>query len=374
MFFINNYYVYHCYIEETNEIFYVGVGKGDERNIEDSLYYDAKQVSERFSTGIRIIERNLTRESAADLKYKEIARIVEETDYVLTNRKFPIGAKRPNFYGRGMTAPEFKKEVAPVLYACEVDEKYFGLTHRNFDQVQEEFLSVVTIVEKSIGPDELKIVYGGEFQKYYTETVEMLERNTSKILKTKYAKSLTAWIYISDDYITNFNFDREVMIEKLGRELPVYHLIDVWKYLKEKFKENAIEENIKISPMNNRVAYSKIKRRRNYNKGNELWRLGEKERKFGRFQLSLEYYDEARESGYFAPVLYESYVKVYRKIGDLANEIDILNEAVQVFSNDNYYSQNITKFYSQRAKAIKKLKKNQEKAAKILEEAKKLSR
>lgn len=60
----------------------------------------------------------------------------------------------------------------------------------------------------------------------------------------------------------------------------------------------------------------------------EFWSEGEKERINGDIKAALRFFDSAREMGYTAPVIYESYAKVYRKLRDYEKEISILNEAI----------------------------------------------
>lgn len=359
----NDYYVYHCFIKETGEIFYVGVGEGDSSIVDRSTYLEIQNIQKRYNTETKIIYKNLTKKEAYDKQYEEITRIIIETKDVLVNRRIPYKLKNSNFYNKDKVL-EYKKEEAPVIYSTEIDRRYYDLEHRLFDRIEEKNLSKVAIKDMTISKEELKIVYSGKFDKYYKEVIELLEKNSSRILKSRYPNSVTAWIYVGDKYIRDFNTEREVEIRKIGREVPVYHLIDVWKFLKNKFnyEENISNEleKIEVNPINARRTLDKIKHRKTARGvGSKCWYLGELERKLGHFYPAIEYFDEARENGYYFPELYESYVKVYKKLGDLDNEIDILNEAIQIFSKDKkQYSKSIMLFHSQRIKAIKKLKKN----------------
>ena len=55
-------------------------------------------------------------------------------------------------------------------------------------------------------------------------------------------------------------------------------------------------------------------------------RLAKKVRLQGDIAEAISLFDKARENGYDAPVLYESYEKAYRKNKDYENEIAILIE------------------------------------------------
>ncbi|MBE7103898.1 hypothetical protein FT637_12820 [Bacillus cereus] len=35
--------------------------------------------------------------------------------------------------------------------------------------------------------------------------------------------------------LLNYEIDQQQVLEKLGRNVPTYHLIDVWKFLKEQY-------------------------------------------------------------------------------------------------------------------------------------------
>lgn len=60
----------------------------------------------------------------------------------------------------------------------------------------------------------------------------------------------------------------------------------------------------------------------------EFWSDGEEERINGDIKAALRLFDSAREMGYTAPVIYESYAKAYRKLKDYEKEISILDEAI----------------------------------------------
>lgn len=79
----------------------------------------------------------------------------------MTNRITPLLSRRGNRYDRSPNTPTFEFEKAPVLYATEIDEHYFGKSYREFDKVTEENLKAVMFIERSIR-NEVETIYGGK--------------------------------------------------------------------------------------------------------------------------------------------------------------------------------------------------------------------
>ena len=264
---------------------------------------------------------------------------------------------------RSPSTPPFKFETAPILYACEIDEHYFGIKGRPFDKVEYKNLSSVAFIDKNISREELEIVYGGNYENYQSEVISLLEANGNKILKSRYAKSVSAWIYSGVDYVTNNDLDEKQAEERIGRKIPSYHLVDVWKILKANFSNIEIEipKQIEIYPLNNRVPLSQIRNKNNWEKGFDegfkYWEQGDAERKAGNIEEAIKLFEKARYNGYFAPVLYNSYAMSYRKLKDLDNEIDILTEGIERYRATEESAQIIVKLKEQRKKAIAKLHK-----------------
>ena len=88
---------------------------------------------------------------------------------------------------------------------------------------------------------------------------------------------------------------------------------------------NTIQE-----PENGRIPVSKIPKDwdSGFKEGYPLWEKGEKARKSGDCQKAIDFYDEARNKGYLAPALYNSYAMTYRKMKDRESEIEILEEGI----------------------------------------------
>lgn len=231
----NDFYVYEWFIKSTGEIFYVGKGRGDRYKEYHERAYDAEKVRDLYDTDVRFVSKGLTEDEALELETAEMTRILNETDYCLTNVITPYFTKNNSGNSKSKNTPAFQFETAPILYARETDTHYFGIEGRPFEKVELDTLSRPHIITKGVLPEEIKIVYGGDYERYYKEVLILLEANESKLVKSKYAKSVTAWIYPCEDLVTNNDLDRKNAEERIGHVVPSYHLIDVWKLLKTEF-------------------------------------------------------------------------------------------------------------------------------------------
>ncbi|UOE53528.1 GIY-YIG nuclease family protein [Cytobacillus oceanisediminis] len=329
-----DFYVYEWFIKKTGEIFYVGKGRGNRYKEFHDRAYEAEKIRKLYDTDVRFVGTGLTEEQAIELETQEMTRILNETNDRLTNRITPLFAKRDNGYNRSPNTPEIKFETAPHLYSSEIDYHYFGIKSRPFDKVTFENLKGVVFITRSMR-DEIDIIYRGNLDKYLSETKTLLSTNGNKILKNQFAKSVTAWIFIGDDYVTNYQIDQEKALERIGRNIPAYHLIDVWKFLKEKFGEvdDISTKEEPVHPIHNRVPLKDIKNLHDWDKGFDkgfpFWEKGEAERKAGNLEGAIELFDKARYNGYNAPALYRSYAMTYRKLKDYDNEIAIIDEAFE---------------------------------------------
>jgi DNA polymerase-3 subunit epsilon len=106
---------------------------------------------------------------------------------------------------------------------------------------------------------------------------------------------------------------------------------------KEAHGEAEIKDDsaVEIHPVNNRVPFSQILQvdsSAGFDNGYPLWEKSEALRKDGHIEAALNFLDQARYQGYDAPVLYSTYAKIYRKLKDYDNEIDILQEAIYRYS------------------------------------------
>lgn len=359
-----DYYVYEWYVKETGEIFYVGKGRGDRYKEYHERAYEAERIRKEYKTEVRFVAQGLSEEQALEIETNEMCRVLNETNDRLTNRIIPFFTKRDNGYGRSPSTPPFQFEKAPILYASEIEEHYFGVEGRPFDQIQREYLIKPSFVEKSISREELETVYGGQYEKYRTEVNNMLNAIGSSIVRTRFAKSVTAWIYCSDDYVTNNDIDEESAIERIGHRVPSYHLIDVWKFLNAQgiSLSDKKEDFVPRGDTNNRVPLAQINNlhdwKAGFDAGFHFWEEGDCERKKGNLTRAIELFDEARYNGYFSPALYNSYAMAYRKLKDVQNEIAILEEGIErCRAEKGNYSQTIIHLEEQRQKALLKLKK-----------------
>lgn len=356
-----DFYVYEWFIKETGEIFYVGKGRGKRYSQYHEHAYAMEKIRAMYNTDFRFIGENLTEEQALELETNEMIRILNETDYCLTNRIVPLFCKRSSSYYMSKTTPPFQFETAPILYTCELDEHYFGIKGRPFDSVDYQNLSNVFFIDSGFNADELNIVYGEEYDRYLKETIAMLEANGNKLSSSRYAKSISAWIYSCADLVASNDADEQKAKECLGRYIPCYHLIDVWKLLKKEYGDvnNHGVISIHINPVNNRCPLSDIRNLNDsdagYDAGYKYWEKGESERKKGNYEQAISLFDKARYNGYAAPALYKSYAMVYRKLKDMDNLISILDEGIERLKRDQYCNHRIlVDLEMQRKKAFDK--------------------
>src|SRR5699024_11754279 len=109
-----------------------------------------------------------------------------------------------------------KFETTQYLYASEIEEHYYGIKYRSIDKVDDKNLDKIVFITRNMRK-QINIIYGGNLDKYYDETKELMLMNGNKMLKTQFAKSVTAWIYIGTDYVTNYETDQKKALKKLGR-------------------------------------------------------------------------------------------------------------------------------------------------------------
>lgn len=133
-------------------------------------------------------------------------------------------------------------------------------------------------------------------------------------------------------------------------------------YYRNKCEAKVEQPEVEINPIHNRVPLSQIKNKNNWNKGFKdgfkYWEEGENERKAGNLEKAIELFDTARYNGYYAPALYESYGKAYRKLKDYDNEIAIIDEEIERYIADSgSTSQYTLKLEEQKKKAIEKKRK-----------------
>lgn len=354
-----DFYVYEWVISDTEEIFYVGKGRGNRATEyhHNNLY--AEKIRETHDVEIKIIADNLTEEEALILEEQEIIRIKTETPYVLTNISVPFGYE--NARKSSKSTPALSFETAPMIYASEVEEHYFGKEGKTFSEITPELLKNVFFIERMVQPQIKEIIYGNQYEKYYSETEALLKASKRKVYVSQYAKSISAWIYCGAPSLEAYNDDQEKAMERLGHSVPVFHLIDVWKYLKStgvELKETETEmKACSVNPINNRIPYGDIKvpddelealrcGQKDIEKGFEFYYEGE-------YESAIKFFDKAREKGCIDPVMFNYYAVMYRKLKDYDNEIDILSEAIFRYENLNpdIYGKHILDFKKRQKKA-----------------------
>lgn len=82
---MNEFYTYEYYVEDTDEVFYIGKGKGD-RAFSGRRNKFCEDMKSTHNWKVRIIKDNLTEEEAFAEEIRLIKHYRENTDYRITNR------------------------------------------------------------------------------------------------------------------------------------------------------------------------------------------------------------------------------------------------------------------------------------------------
>jgi len=354
-----DFYVYEWIICETGEIFYVGKGRGKRAEEFHANNEYAERIRSEHETKVVIVKDHLSEEEALQLEAEEIVRICTETNWLLTNVWMPDGIQTSRT--KSSQTPPLKFETAPAIYTTDVEAHYFGIKEQTFPPVDINALKKVYLVDRMMQPKLKESIYGGQYERYYEETCELLNRHGSKVLTGQFAKSITAWIYCGELSWWLYNDDQKKAQERIGRPIVVYHLVDVWRTLRTLYGETPLideTDEIQISPVNNRVPLSSIPQ---FDDDMEALHLGEKslEKGFsfyfdGEYEKTLTWFDKARSEGCISPTLFNYYAIIFRKLKDYDNEIDILSEAIERYQkyNPEIYGGHIQDFKQRRKKAI----------------------
>ncbi len=363
----NDWYVFEWSVVDTNEIFYIGYGYGNDSESFGFESYHGQRIKDKLKVESKIIKSDLTEEQARDLQQEELKRVLKETDNVIINRVTPNMITRKSGLLKSDTTPNYRFESAPVLYVAEYEQHYLGMDYEDFEKVDLDKLKSVYIVEKGVDDEIIENIYKNDLDKYLGQMKALLEHENIKIVDDQFANDVTAWIYIGDDSIAKLKEYEDKAQEKLSRKIPAYHMMDVLKKLKDKNKDNLSEifknvgksKDVVIHPHNKRVEVFDIKNLNDPAKGAKeglrYWNEGEKHRKDSHFQMAITSYDAARENGLCTPALYSSYASVYRSLKDYDNEIDILQEGIKRLSDQDNVSENHIEAMKERLEKAKEL-------------------
>ena len=321
----NNCYVYELFVKATGEIYYVGYDSKEERDEPLDSYPIHKGerdlLSRHLETEERILKTGLREAWAAYYVEKRIKEI--EPNNMLYN------SKSSSYISRAM----FKEGVTPKLEVSPIEEHYLGMKPIPFDTVSLSNLQIVYLDTGFMSTEILTHLYGKRYEEYYNQLKSKLDAIGTKIIVTPYAKSVTAWIQLGGGARRDYEKTQERAVRKIGRNIPVYHIFDVLNALKDVVitpPSDTTLLDIEIHPIHNRCPLQNIKNFNDFSAGfrdgHHFWEAGEKLRLQGDITEAILLFDRARENGYDAPVLYESYEKAYRKIKDYENEIAILME------------------------------------------------
>lgn len=318
-------YVYELFVKATGEIFYVGYDSNEQRDepldCSSPLYIGfADLISKHLETGKRILKTGL-REAVADHYVRKRIKEISSHNMLCTREN----ASYPNPSQIG---------VAPKFEVCPLEQYYLGMEAKPFDKVDISNLTTVHLYTGFLSKEKICGLYGDHYAEYYDELKRKLEAIGSKIVKGQYAKSVKAWIYLSASIVYYHDKDQESALQKLGRNIPTYHIFDVLEALKDVSAEPIIDSTIldvEINPIHNRCPWRSIRNLNDwktaYAEGSDFFRKGETLRLQGDIEGAIFYLDQARECG--LDVVYDSYEKAYRKIKDYDNEIDILMECYE---------------------------------------------
>ncbi len=324
----NKCYVYELFVKETGEIFHVGYYSA-ENNDEplDSGASDPERMIKLMSpyheTGIRVIKTGLTEAKA---------------DYFTRKRIKEVESNNMLRIGENITIPGYETcevGVAPKIYVSAFERHYFGKETREFDRVDISSLKTVYLDTGYMYHNELMAaLFDNRYEEYYNTLVSKLEAIGAKIVKNKFAKSITAWVYMAKIGLHEYEKEQNRAINKIGRNVPTYHIFDVLEKLKDVSIVEQDEEVPEIHPAHSRCSLSMITKLEwgmpGYREAQELYWKGETCRTNGNITEAISFYDQARENGFLEYYLYDSYAKAYRKIKDYDNEIAILQEHIEV--------------------------------------------
>lgn len=284
----NDWYVFEWSVKDTGEIFYVGYGYGEDSKSFGFESYHGERIKEKLDVESKIIKDNLEEDEARDLQQEELKRVLKETDNVIINRVTPNMITRKSGLLKSETTPNYRFEQAPVLYVAEYEQHYLDMDYDDFEKVDLDNLKSVYLVEKGVDDEIIANIYKDDLDKYLNQTKSLLEHENIKIVDDQFANDVTAWIYIGDDSIAKVKEYEDKAQQKLSKKIPVYHMMDVLKKLKEKNKDNLDEifnkikttKEVVIHPHNNRVAVFDIKNlddpAKGAKEGLRYWNEGEK--------------------------------------------------------------------------------------------------
>lgn len=334
----NDFYVYEWYIKETGEVFYVGKGRGDRYKEIHTNSPEAENIRKSYETDIKFVKKGLTEKEAVELETEEIKRILSNTNNILTNKFLPRVDEQKSGYEKSISATSLQFETSPTIYVDEISSHYFNKEERQFDEVIEENLKNIYFDESYIKPNVLNIVYNSNLEKYLDETLQILLENNCNIMSSRFSKTLNCWIYCGEESLNRYEDFQEKYKTKVGREIPVYHLVDVWKFLK-KLNYKVSKKIYNINPNNNRIPLEDCNV---IDDLSEEWQQLEKKLYDADKYISDKKYkeaivmlDEIRAAGYNYPQLYDSYVKSFIGIEDYDNAICIINEELEIYRKWN---------------------------------------
>lgn len=224
----NNFNVYEWFIQETGEIFFVGVGYGNQQpSIRQNDLF--KRVREKHESNYRFVGKQLTIEKANELKIQTMGKALDNGN-VLANIQVPLG------YLGGLATSADRTDIgtkkfhyleAPQIVGNIVETHYQLLESvEMYDSIDMQSLKKTVVPDYALNLE--KSLYfrrgSGDIKSLIEKLkIEIQEKVNSKIYKTL-AKSADSVILTNDP--------TPVRVKDLhDKGYKVFHMLDVVKFL-----------------------------------------------------------------------------------------------------------------------------------------------
>ncbi|MFJ1104191.1 hypothetical protein SNE23_09170 [Bacillus sp. RA(2023)] len=220
------YYVYEWFIKETNQVFYIGKGKGQRFKQEKNNPYFLS-VKNHYDCDTRFVKENLTEYESLILEESLFSQR-EKEGHVLTNVIAPnaLGAnERPDNY-------EFMK--TPVIKVSRVDKYYFKKEDVHYDEIDMGKLLKSHIYKTTfygIAPLYDDSINGFVNQEKTEDIVKPLIQKVNDFIEKKGGKTYKSPAKSAKSLIFYGQITYESYFTYKTKGYDVYHLVDVLKYI-----------------------------------------------------------------------------------------------------------------------------------------------
>ncbi|AYM02241.1 hypothetical protein [Levilactobacillus yiduensis] len=224
----DNFNVYEWFIQETGEIFFVGVGYGNRRPLvkQNDLF---KRVREKYQTDYRFTGKQLSKRAANKLKLGTIKKDLDAGN-VLTNIQVPIGyagGMSTSAEKTGFGARQYSYLKAPQIIGNIVETHYQLLeSAETYDKIESQYLKKICVPTYALNAE--KSLY---FKSKSGNTAKLIERLKTEIKERTDAKIYKSLAKSADSVILT-NAPRPTHVKDLhDRGYKVFHMIDVARFL-----------------------------------------------------------------------------------------------------------------------------------------------